>query len=162
VVRVGRWQAASTLVVAAGTGGLVLGVAGTAAALLTARVAGSFLSLESPDLGRPLLSTVATVTDPLAPGYTARVEVRLRNDGPGPVRVTGLARTAGAEAQVTGSVWGCDPRVVSLVEMRIPGPVLAPGESAAVVGAVQMAPDAADGCQGGTFSVPVTVIGQVE
>lgn len=154
-------RAVVSMVCAAATAGIVLGGAGTAGALLVARVAGPLPHTDPVDMGLVSLDADALVEDPLAPGYVARVSVRVRNTSGRTVLLTTMHQTPGRRARLVGRA-DCDPGVVSLVRITTFRALLPGNGRATLTGAVRMAPDAPNGCQGAAFVVPVTVSGRVE
>ncbi|MFC5064195.1 hypothetical protein [Actinomycetospora atypica] len=114
--------------------------AGTALAPTTTTVAGS-----------------AVTSGLLTPGTTGTAVVTLTNPNPYRVRVTSIAPAGAVTA--SGGVGTCATTGVSFTAQTPPTLLLVKGASTTLTlpGAVAMSTASESGCQGATFSVPVTV-----
>ena len=113
------------------------------------------------------VSGLTTATQQLWPGNTgASAVVALTNNNPFAVQVTGIAQTASSHITASGGKSTCPddsitytaPTATQLGNL-LNGAVLNASESQSyeLVGNVSMPATADDGCQGATFSIPVTV-----
>ncbi len=103
-------------------------------------------------------STAAT----LYPGATGNVVVKLSNPNPYPVRVTGVSLNGtNADIAADAAHAGCTTTGVAFVNQSgLSVDVPANGSAqTTLTGAVTMSNASVDGCQGATFSIPVTVTG---
>ncbi|MCD2188889.1 hypothetical protein [Actinomycetospora soli] len=156
-----RWfrRSRTTLVV-------VLALLAAAAAAAGVAVAAWFASGSgSPGLdGRTALAPTTTAvagsavtTGLLTPGSTGTAVLSVSNPNPYRVRVTTIAPAGAATA--SGGTGTCATTGVAFVAQSPTGVVLAPaaGTTLTLPGAVGMSTASETGCQGATFSVPVTV-----
>ena len=111
---------------------------------------------------------LATVAVPasgpsLFPGADARVTVRVTNDNDYPVRITDLAYGGAAATTVTGAQGACatgaDAELVFTDQAGLALDVDAHTSATFDVDGVHMGTGAANGCQGATFTIPVTLTG---
>ncbi len=119
--------------------------------------AGKATNLSTKDVS----ANVSTTTGLLYPGADGDVLVQIHNPNPYPVKVTEISSGAG-EATASGGTGTCTTTGVSLkgpqtVSIEVP----AGGDSAEKVlsGAAHMSGSSEDGCQGATFTIPVTLTG---
>jgi len=137
-------------VTAAGIGLLAVTVGGAALALWTSSGTGT----GSGTTASLTLTGETTTSGLLAPGATSVVHLTLTNPNPGEITIVALT---GGTARIAESGSGsCDPAAVTFVpraDLTVPVPA---GGSVVVDGVVSMSTEAADGCQGATFTVPVT------
>ena len=116
------------------------------------------------------LSTVdasASTSATLYPGVSGDVTVRISNPNPFPVRVTSVSLN-GVNADITpdGGHASCSPTGVSFSNqtgLSIDVPAKSGGTNgtttATLAGAAAMSNASADGCQGATFTIPVSLSG---
>ena len=102
-------------------------------------------------------ATAGSPSTPLYPGQSGDVVLRLTN--PNSFAVTLVSVAGNGVISADGGHSGCDPSVVSFTDqtgltVNIPGGVTTQVD---LPGAAAMSTAAADGCQGATFSIPVTI-----
>jgi hypothetical protein len=113
------------------------------------------------------LDASADTSATLYPGVTGDVTLKVSNPNPFPVRVTGVSLN-GTNADITpdGGHPSCSPTGVSFTNqsgLSIDVPAKSGGTNgtatATLSDAVSMSNASADGCQGATFTIPVTLTG---
>lgn len=103
--------------------------------------------------------TPVAVSTGLYPGSSSAVSVTVTNTSAShPLTVTAL--TAGPTTISAAGKGSCVATTVSFVAGTLPETPLAPDASVSVPGTVSMAANAVDGCQGTSFSIPLTVTGR--
>jgi hypothetical protein len=139
---------------------LLLGT-GTAVAYWAA--AGSGSGTAAAGTAQPLstVATSASVTSLLYPGGPAAdVTLAVQNPNPYPVTITGVA--ADGPVTATGGIGTCTTHGVTLVAPTAGLPfTVSPSATATVTlaSAAQMSTAAENGCQGATFTLPVSLTG---
>jgi hypothetical protein len=98
-----------------------------------------------------------TPTNPLLPGGTGDVAVMVRNPNSGPVTVVSV--TGDGPITASGGAGTCTTTGVSFTDQTGLSIPISAGASKPInlAGAVSMDTTAQNGCQGATFSIPVTV-----
>ena len=108
------------------------------------------------------LDASASTSATLYPGATGDVTLTIDNANPFPVRVTGVALN-GTNASITPDAGspGCTTTGVSFTDQTGLTIDVAANSSATttLTGSVSMSNASVDGCQGATFTVPVTLTG---
>ena len=148
----------STVCRATGTTGVAV-----LAVLLASGTSYAFLSTTGTGSGAASTGTVTLTASTVAgaglyPGGSAAVSVTVTNTSASARLV--VISIAGSGTSVTGGKGTCDPSVVSFTVGSLPGTSIAPGASASYSGTVAMTAAAGDGCQSGSFTVPLHVTGQ--
>ncbi len=147
-----------------GRKGTVIGVlvgsmfaAGIAFAAWTASGTGSGYAKATTAQALTTVDVSASTTATLYPGATGDVSLRIDNPNPYPVRVTDVA----GNGAITSSAPGCNVASVTFTDQSGLTLDVAAGGAAdfTLVGAVQMSAAANDGCQGATFTIPVSLSG---
>jgi hypothetical protein len=111
------------------------------------------------------LTTVAVPasTAGLVPGADAKVTVRVANDNDFPVRITGVAYGTAAATTVSGALGSCpsgaDAALAFTDQTGLALDVAAHAGATFDVDGVHMGAASATGCQGATFTIPVTLTG---
>ncbi|CAN5569191.1 hypothetical protein BH20ACT23_BH20ACT23_11560 [soil metagenome] len=102
-----------------------------------------------------LVVTPGTTTADLYPGSTGAVNLSINNPNPFGVTVTSIA----ANGAITTGAPGCTTTGVTFTAPTVTGQVIAAGATLAVTlpNAAAMSNASVTGCQGATFSVPVSV-----
>ena len=140
---------------------LVAGVSAVAV-LAGGGVAYAYWTAGGDGAGSTTIGTVSLSADPvtavgLYPGSSVPVTVTLAATGDGTVQVTAV--TPGITA-IDPGLAQCDPAAVTFAATGLPQSVTA-GTPVEVAGVVTMALDAEDGCQGRSFTIPLTVEGRL-
>ncbi len=145
---------------------LWFGVVGVACALSGAAFAyysGSASSSTVVNVGRvqPVTVMIATgtPTTPLYPGGVGDVSLTLNNPNDFPLRVTALAPSPTAPVTANGGVGPCTVTGVTVSSLTGLDLTIAPGDGEVIdiPNAVSMGMNSQSGCQGATFSVPVSL-----
>lgn len=134
------------------------------AALLVAGPSMAFMSTTSTGAGAASTGTMTLTASAVAganlyPAGSAAVTVTVTNTSPAaPLTVTTIV--GNGVASVSGSKGSCDASVVTFTAASLPGTAIAHGASATYAGTVAMSAAASDGCQSGSFALPLLVTGQ--
>lgn len=144
------------VVVAGFTGALVLSVA------MAAWVAGGTGNGYAKAGSSQALTTspVAVTTNLLFPGASGDVKVTINNPNPYLVHVTSIAQTPSSTITSSGGSGTCTTNGVTFTNQS--GSWTVPASSSSTVtlsGAAAMSNASDDGCQGATFTIPVTLSG---
>jgi hypothetical protein len=106
---------------------------------------------------------VPASTAGLYPGADAKVTVRAVNDNDFPVRISGVAYGTAAATTVSGALGSCvngaDAALAFTDQTGLAFDVGAHGATTFDVDGIHMGPSSATGCQGATFTIPVTLTG---
>lgn len=148
------WTMRRTLLVLAATGALILASAGSAWARFTTSGSGSGQATT----GTVSMSLSLTAGSNLFPGSSVSVTVKVTNTS-ATRSLTLQSLTGGTTTISTAGQGTCDPSVVTFAAGTLPGAITA-GSFANVSGTVSMSAGALTGCQGATFSIPLTAIAQ--
>lgn len=113
------------------------------------------------------LDASASTSATLYPGVNGDVTVKISNPNPFPVRVTSVALDgANSDIAPDGGHASCSPTGVSFTDqtgLSIDVPAKSGGTNGSVTatltGAASMSNASANGCQGATFTIPVTMSG---
>lgn len=141
---------------------LVAGVSAVAV-LAGGGVAYAYWTAGGGGAGSTTIGTVSLAADPvtasgLYPGRSIPVTVDITATGDGTVSVTAINPAA---AEVSVGLGPCDPAAVTFTTTAGLPQTVSAGAPVTVAGTVTMALDAADGCQGRTFTIPLTVEGRL-
>ena len=103
----------------------------------------------------------ASTTASLYPGVSGNVTLRVSNNNPYPVRVTGVSNGTGSISPDAGHAAGCTTTGVTFSNQTgLAIDVPANGATTATLnGAASMSNASSDGCQGATFTIPVNLTG---
>ena len=104
--------------------------------------------------------TNVAIPDALYPGGSSNLSVKVKNPNPYAVTVTSIANDTSASvtvATVPGST--CAATNASFTNQPVNVPIAAGAEATITVPGVSMILNAADGCQGATFTFPVVASG---
>jgi hypothetical protein len=103
-------------------------------------------------------SATVSPSTPLLPGGTGDVTLKVTNPGGFAVTLVSVAGTAGAITADSGHP-GCTTTGVTFTSQTGLSTVIAPDSTAAIdlPGAAAMSTASSPGCQGATFSIPVTI-----
>lgn len=145
--------------------GAVVCTGGAAFAVWSANGSGTGSAAAS--TSQALTTTASTAAGTaLYPGGTGDLRITYSNPNPFPVTVTSLALTSGGVITAAGGIGTCTTTGVSLtspqtVSHLVPAKTGSTNGSAAftVAGALSMNNSSDNGCQGATFTVPVTITG---
>jgi hypothetical protein len=119
-------------------------------------VGGSGSGTATATSAQPLTTSVATTTAELYPGITgANLYLVVNNPNPFPVTISSV-NAAGAAVPDGAHAAGCVTTGVSFTTTSITQVVPASGSSTFTVPGVSMTNASDDGCQGATFTIPVT------
>lgn len=105
-------------------------------------------------------ASVSTVTDALYPGTDGNVVIEVHNPNSFPVDVTRV--TSNGVVTASGGIGTCETTGVSLtgpVTTTIEVPAESDSAETALTGAVRMSSASENGCQGATFTIPVSLTG---
>jgi hypothetical protein len=133
-----------------------------AAVLLPVATATAYWSAQGAGAGTPGTGSTAMTAEAgsvrgLYPGRSSTVAVTARNRGSRSFMVHSLT---GGTVSVTGATGSCDATAVSLTPRSGLSSVVPSGGFLVMKLTVTMSTSAEDGCQGATFSLPVTVDGR--
>lgn len=146
---------------------VALGVAGLVYAAWTTSGSGSVYAKAGTSSALSTLDASASTSATLYPGSTGDVVLKVSNPNPYPVRVTGVSLN-GTNADITADSGhsGCTTTGVSFTNatgLTVDVPAKSGGTNgsaqATISGAAAMSNASVDGCQGATFTIPVTVTG---
>jgi hypothetical protein len=151
----------NAVVVGIGTAAVLTGLTGTALAVWTSSGTGSGTAKAGSATALSTVTASAATTGLLYPSGTGDVKITFDNPNPYPVTITSVAPAAAA---VTASAGTCTTTGVSFTAQS--GTWLVPKKSGTdgqttvtFTGAVSMSNASDDGCQGATFTIPVTFTG---
>ncbi len=135
--------------------GLVFGGVAVAAWLATGTGSGSAKATTA----IALTTSTATASADLYPGGTGALKITINNPNPYPVTVTDIASSGAITA--AGGTGTCTTTGVSLTTLTGLTDAIAANGSATFThaGAVSMSNLSEDGCQGATFTIPVSLNG---
>jgi hypothetical protein len=137
-----------------------LAITAVAFAAWTASGTGSSTAKATSAVALTTSDASASTTATLYPGATGSLRITINNPNPYPVRITTIAAGSGS-VSATGGIGTCSTTGVSLVpQSGLALDVAANGSSTFTVsGAVTMDNTSDNGCQGATFTVPVSLSG---
>jgi hypothetical protein len=139
---------------------LVLGVVGLVYAAWTASGTGSGYAKAQQAQALTTVDVSATTPATLYPGATGNVLIRISNPNPYPVEVTDVTGN-GAITPDAGHAAGCTTTGVTFTDQTgLAIDVPANGETETTLNnAASMSNASSNGCQGATFTIPVTLTG---
>lgn len=139
---------------------LVLGVVGLVYAAWTATGTGNGYAKAQSAQALTTVDIAATTTATLYPGATGNVEIRISNPNPYPVEVDDVTGN-GTITPDAGHVAGCTTTGVTFTNQTNQNiDVPANGATTATLtNAAQMSNASSNGCQGATFTIPVSLTG---
>ena len=147
------WQAPLGIVVVATGASLLLGT-GTSYSYWKAPGTGT----GSATTGTMTVTATTTAVSGLYPGANLAVIVTVTNTSAAGLLVSSIVPGTVAKS---GSPKGtCDPTVVTFTARTLPTTKLAAGKTGSYDGTMSMNTLAADGCQGATFTLPLTINGK--
>ena len=156
--RLGR----NTAVVGIGSAAVLIGVTGTAFAVWTSSGTGNAAAKAGTATALSTVSATTTSLTALYPSSTGDVKITFDNPNPYPVTITSVA--ANGTVTGTGGTGACTTTGVTFTTQT--GSWLVPkkngtdGQATVILtGAVSMSNASDDGCQGATFTIPVTFSG---
>ena len=146
---------------------LALGAVGLVYAAWTTSGTGSVYAKAGTSQGLSTLDASASTSATLYPGSTGDVVLKVSNPNPYPVRVTSVALNGtNADIAADSGHASCTTTGVSFsgatgLTVDVPAKVGSTNGSAQATlsGAAAMSNASVDGCQGATFTIPVTVTG---
>ena len=138
----------------------VVGVASLVYAAWTSSGTGNGYAKAQSAQALPTSDISATTTATLYPGATGNVEIKINNPNPYPVRVTSITGT-GAATPDSGHAAGCTTTGVAFVDKTGLTIDVAANASTTttLTNAVTMSNASSNGCQGATFTLPVSMSG---
>ena len=138
---------------------LCLGVASLVYAAWTSTGSGSGYAKAQTAQALTTVDVSATTAATLYPGATGNVQLRISNPNPYPVRVTSVAGNGTITA--SGGIGTCTTTGVTYTNqtgLTIDVPA-AGATTSTLTGAASMSNASENGCQGATFTIPVTLTG---
>ena len=138
----------------------VLGVASLVYAAWTSSGTGSGYAKAQSAQALTTSDISATTAATLYPGATGNVEIKINNPNPYPVRVTSVTGT-GAATPDSAHAAGCTTTGVAFVDKTgLTIDIAASGTTTQTLNnAVTMSNASSNGCQGATFTLPVSISG---
>jgi len=141
---------------------LAVGLLGSGIAAAAWLVSGTGPAVSQAATAVNLTVTAGTPVASLYPGATGAVHAHVTNPNPFPVRLTGASFGAVTTAPLSGKTCTAS-NVTTSGPLTLATPInMGAGENAPVTvpGVLQMISTAADGCQGATFTVQMTLSGE--
>ncbi|OYV61557.1 MAG: hypothetical protein B7Z69_00390 [Actinobacteria bacterium 21-73-9] len=142
-----------------GVVGVVCGLSGAAVAYYSARASSSTVVNVGSAKAVSVVAATGTPSTPLYPGGVGDVTLTVDNPNSFSVRIIALGPSPAASVTAKGGVGPCSVTGVTVSSLTGLDVVVPPGDGDVidVPGAVTMGPDSQSGCQGATFSVPVSL-----
>ena len=142
-----------------GVVGIVCGLSGAAMAYYSARASSSTVVEVGSARAVSVVAATGTPSTPLYPGGVGDVTLTVDNPNSFPVRIIDLGPSPAAPVTANGGVGPCTMTGVTVSSLTGLDIVVPPGDGDVidVPGAVTMGPASQSGCQGATFSVPVSL-----
>ena len=140
---------------------LVLGVVGLVYAAWTATGGGAGYAKAQNAQALTTVDVSATTPATLYPGASGNVLIRIKNPNPYPVQVTSITGT-GAITPDAGHAAGCTTTGVTFTDqtgLTINVPANGGETETTLNNAAQMSNASSNGCQGATFTIPVSLSG---